>query len=127
MKNYKITLGMNYNDIFLNVIIINDNIDIDIAEKIANSTKVTICSDKLHIASDNMDSFDITDDDRELYQFQICTKEFKIDNTKTWNTEESDYKDVDWNISQAYQMIKEEYPNEKEYKFDSLFYKVEEV
>lgn len=144
MKIYKVTLMLNYNHIFLEVIISRNNIITTrkLAEKVGNSGEIFLTNNKLNLVNDDMNHcFDITDIERDLYQFQICKKEMKpIDTSKLsakeildlmynedYMTDENDYVNVDWSISEVYKRLKDKYLEKDVFKFDSLAYGIEEV
>ncbi|MEG1482905.1 MAG: hypothetical protein RSA57_03810 [Cetobacterium sp.] len=143
MSKYKVTLALNYNDIFLEVTISGNNIisTRELAEKIGESGEVVLMNNRINILNDFINPIDIKDEEKDLYQFQICKKEIKpVDISKLsakeildlmdnedYMTCKDDYVDVDWNISEVYKILKEQYPEKSKFRFDSLAYGIEAV
>lgn len=144
MRTYQVEEYYNCNDIFLDVVVFEicaANKE-DAMEQAAGMTPgVVIENGKILIEHPNGELFTLLDNDRQKYQFQICTKNItpidlstlskeaknalKYDQNYYTNIE--DYKNVEWTISEAYSVLRELYPERERYIFDSLAYGVTEV
>ncbi|SFD18638.1 hypothetical protein SAMN04488168_12348 [Bacillus sp. 491mf] len=89
----------------------------------------------------NGQSYTLQNLDRKRYQFRICTKNIKpiplseiekmtsheklaLLQNESYQVTEEDFKNVNWNFTEAYKLLKEAYPHKKVFIFDSLSYSV---
>jgi hypothetical protein len=143
MGKYKIRLTCNYNEIVLElttpIIIIHS----ESVNRIANNVEVFLFEDTISLKEDLLDGKlpSINYYDKNLYQFQICTKDTKPVDPKKLSPDElkalivnpdcmtgpEDYENVPWNIPQVYKALKQQYPKKTVFKFDCIAYGIDEI
>lgn len=144
MKKFLVVEDYNFNDVFLEVVVAKisaANEDDAMKQAEGMTPRVVLEDGKLLIKHLNGELSVILDDEKQSYQFQICTKSsMPLDlttlsveeicaliNDHNYHTGPEDYKNLEWTISEAYAALKELYPNRELYVFNSLAYGVREV
>lgn len=136
-KPTQISLYGNYEEIFLDVVIVRKaDISEERAIEIANDGIVTLYEDRIYVEHSVLGNFDVLN--KELYQFEVCTKDtepvdiskltqeevIKLINDERYFITEDDCKKVNWSIEEAYRLLRQMYPKKDYYKFDSLAYSI---
>lgn len=146
MSTYEISAYYNYDDLYIDVVIMEVNMSEDSAHLLAQnlSFKTTLLSDKLLIEFSNGDITIIKDEEKDKYKFELCTQELNPamsrenlkemseneilallqDDEYTSNPEE--YEEINWSLSDAFIELKEMYPDKENYILDYIAYSVEE-
>jgi hypothetical protein len=139
---YKITQVTHYDDVELHIVVGYFESTEEEINEIANKNLRTILrEDGLHISYGN-DYFVVSDDEKDKYHFEICTKDLpqpidartitkdEIDNLlndERYMTTPDDFEIVDWNLSKAYTELKRNNPEKKAFSFSSLAYGIEKI
>lgn len=141
-RDYRLFNYCYYNDVFVEIVIAEIHSTYDEAERLANGhVTVILKNDSIELFHNDKHSF-IQNTDRELYQFEVCTKLLPqpidpriltddqktqlIDNEEYMCTSD-DFENVEWSISEAYEKLKSLYPNKAEFYLSSLSYRIEEI
>ena len=149
MKKYKITEQFSFNDLTVSIAIKNN---IELLPEMATLIGEQGCS--LILTKEGFlvegvfgeKEYQLTDADKEIYQFEVCTKELPppipMEDVQAMNGEElaklfaedspymvteEDFEERDWTISEVYEMIKKEYPNDEDFEWESVSYGIEEL
>lgn len=146
MSVFQISEYRNYNDVFLDIIIMEMEGSEDSAFLLAQNLncKIILFEDRLEIQHFNGEVITLKDKNRDKYQFQICTKlsgyPISLETIQKMSSKEiqdllqnenymttaDDYENIHWTLSEAYGILHTFYPEKNHFSFDSLAYGVKE-
>lgn len=139
---YKMVQVTYYDDFMLNVIKSYSGYTKEKIEEIAiGNFAAVLMSDGLHVISGD-EQFVVSDEEKEKYFFEICTKELPppvdarvlsteaqkaLIHDERYMTTPDDYQKMDWSLSDVYKKLKMNHPDKHHFSFSSAAYGIEEL
>lgn len=138
-KSYKILNSINYDIIFLDIVIIEEArlTKSQALKKAVSYNTFHLIEDKLTISNYKGEVVTIDSNEKNRYKCEVYMKEpfyksglslkeliNKLENEES-STEESDSQAVDWSLKDIYYILKEVFPQKEIFDFESIAYGIE--